>query len=229
MERVAGASRLDSYTAPGVFLAVRAGLPCPDAGSWQAWLADGEDRLARLAGPRVGRGRDAAYRVRLGQIAGVWRRNRHGGGLGPLLGARYRSAARLQQEIALSEELRARGLLTPRVLLGLARRRGLFWSQHLVTEELEGALTVFEARAQEPALAAAAALLPRLFEAGLWARDLHPDNLLWQARTGECAVIDLAGARLLGRPLTAGERRARMRRFVRYFRKHGGAVPAPFR
>ncbi|TAH37875.1 MAG: hypothetical protein EYC70_06730 [Planctomycetota bacterium] len=217
------ADGLDLRTGPGARLWVRRGLEEPEGGAWEAWLAEGEARLQRSAAERVGTGRGDARRVRIGARSGVWRVNRHGGLLGGLLDQRHASPARLQQEIELSEQLRARGLPTPAVLLGLALRDGLFWRQHLVTEEIAGARTVFEARNDPGALAAAGALLQRLFDAGLWATDLHPGNLLWQPDTRSCSVIDLAGARLLGRPLRSRERAARLARFRRFFAKHAGS------
>lgn len=183
---------------------------------------------ARDADAVLGHGRGAARRVVIAGRRGVWRTNRHGGVVGRLLGERFRRPTRLGEEITVSNALRARGLPTPLVLVGLALA-GIFWVQHLITEEVEDAVTVFEARDNPGALAAADALLDQLCAAGLWATDLHPGNMLWQEDCGRCWVIDLAGAVLKPRPLTEAERRARRRRFARYFRKHAGEVPAPFR
>ena len=216
---------LRTWRVPGCFFAHLDALADVSLADWRY---SGEAYLRRLAGSTAGQGRGQARRVRLGNYRGVWRTNRHGGLLGGLLGDRYLAPDRLQDEVALSQALRLRGLPTPAILLALAVRRGGFWRQHLVTEEVPEAETVFAARAQPEALAAAAALLERLFAAGLWMPDLHPANLLWQRKQGACFVIDLAGARLLNRPLTARERAARLARFRRYFQKHAGAVPAAF-
>jgi hypothetical protein len=195
-----------------------------------AWREEGELLLAAHAKEEefatAGRGRTRL--VALGGHEGVWRVNRHGGLLGGLRGDRYASPARLQDEVTLAGHLRALGVPTPPVLLALAARRGVAWRQHLVTLRVPEAVTVFAAREDTAAAAAARALLDRCWELGLWAADLHPDNLLWQAATGRCWLIDLAGARLLGRPLTARERAARDARFLRYFRKHADAVPAAY-
>ncbi len=192
------------------------------------WRRRGEAELAAASGEAFGAGRGHARRVELLGRPAVWRCNAHGGLLGGLFGRRFLSYDRLEEELTLSETLRSHGVATPEVLLALAQRSGLFWRQHLVTAEVPAAATVFDCRDQPAALAAAAALLEELFQLGLWAPDLHPANLLWQAAERRCWVIDLADCRLLGRPLTAGERRARLGRFARYFRKHGGEVPAPF-
>jgi hypothetical protein len=198
----------------------------------EAWLADAPERLeqaAAAAGGRVlGNGRGAARAVELGEdrVPGVWRINRHGGLFARLGDRRYRSAARLKREVCLVETLRRAKLPTPEVLLAYAHREGMWWQQHLVTAEVEGACTLFAAAEEEAALDAARRLMARLFAVGLWATDLHPDNLLWQPDQGTCWVIDLAGARLLGRPLRRGERRARVERFLRYFDKHAGRRPA---
>jgi hypothetical protein len=203
------------------------------------WLAGGEALLearAHAAGDRVlGTGRGAARGLEIGGRHGVWRVNRHGGLLGGLQGARYRSPDRLAREVLLSSWLRSQGVDTPEVLLALAVRQGGFWRQHLVTEEVRGARTVFEAREDEQALAAAEQMLERVFELGLWATDLHPGNLLWQPypephaeAPGRCWLLDLAGASLRNRPLHSAERQARRERFARFFRKHAGTVPARF-
>lgn len=214
---------------PRVRLWLAEGLSKEDPASW---LAGGEALLearAHAAGDRVlGTGRGAARGVEIGGRPGVWRVNRHGGLLGGLQGARYRSPDRLAQEVKLSAWLRSQGVLTPEVLLALAVRESGFWRQHLVTEEVLGAHTVFDAREDEAALAAAEAMLEQLFELGLWASDLHPGNLLWQPAAQSCWLLDLAGASLRGRPLDAGERAARRARFARYFQKHAGAVPPRF-
>lgn len=201
-----------------------------------AWADDGELLLAAQAGAAAGVGRGAARVLRLGGTAaaperaweGVWRTNRHGGWLGRLRGDAYASPARLAREVALVARLRRLELPTPPVLLALAARRGRRWRQHLVTARVPAAVTVFEAGADARAAAAAAALLEEAFDVGLWSPDLHPGNLLWQPESGHCWLIDLAGARMLERPLRAGERRARVARFLRFFVKHAGAVPAPY-
>lgn len=199
---------------------------------WPFWC--GPAGLLRLeeaaaAADRVlGEGRGAARAVTLQGEPGVWRVNRHGGALGGLLDDRYGGPGRLQEELALSERLRARDLPTPRPLLALALRQGPWWRQHLVTAEVPGAVTVHAAREDSAAVEAAGRLLGRLYDAGLWATDLHPGNLLWQAETGQCWVIDLAGAALRGRPLDAREREARTARFLRFVEKHAGGLPQGF-
>jgi len=208
------------------------GLDVDAERSWEPWLEAGEDLLeqaARGSDGIAGLGRGRARRVELAGRKGVWRTNRHGGLLGPFLGDRYRDPARLFREVWLSENLRAAKIPTPRVLLALALRRGLHWRQHLVTEEVEGARTVFAAREEPGVLEQAQAFLETLFDLGLWAPDLHPGNLLWEPRTRRIWIIDLAGARRKARPLDPGERRTRRKRFQRFFLKHGAEHPAPLR
>lgn len=195
----------------------------------QLWLADGELLITACAREAAGGGRGTARHVQIGPFAGVWRQNRHGGWLARWRGERFLSARRLAEEVAVVERLRRLEIPTPPVLLALATRRGRSWRQHLVTALVPEARTVFECREDASAAAAARALLEELFDVGLWAPDLHPANLLWQPGQQRCWLVDLAGARLLGRPLRAGERRAREARFLRYFEKHAGAVPAAFR
>ena len=198
---------------------------------WDSWLEDTEthlERSAQMCDGVIGVGRHPARKVHVGGLAAVWRVNHHGGLLGSVLKHRYASAQKLSQEIRLSQRLQEEGVLTPRVLLGYARVHGMFWKQHLVTEEVPDCQTVFAARKDRNALAAADALLDRVANLGLWATDLHPDNLLWQHKEQKCWLIDLAGARLLGRPLRPQEREARRARFIRYFAKHSGEVPTRF-
>lgn len=223
------------HQSSGCRLWLAAGLDGEDPAHWLAAGVEAlEQRAHQTGGGRVlGKGRGAARALTIGGRAGVWRHNRHGGVLGDLLGDRYVSSVRLAREVALSSTLRREGVATPEVLLALAERRGGWVRQHLVTEEVAGAVTVFDARDDDQALAAADALLDQVFELGLWATDLHPANLLWQADPdhpagGNCWIIDLAGAAMRIGPLRPQERAARRARFARYFQKHAGAVPARF-
>lgn len=195
-----------------------------------AWRESGELMLAALARGEAepGAGRGGVRAIAIGGFEGVWRVNRHGGLFGRLRGDRFATTARLRDEVTLAGHLRALGVPTPPVLAALAARRGGAWRQHLVTLRVPGAVTLFAARGDPAAARAALPLLERLHELGLWATDLHPANLLWQPATGRCWLIDLAGARLLGRPLTRRERAARLARFLRYFAKHAGAVPPDY-
>ncbi|MBC8327408.1 MAG: hypothetical protein H8E31_01520 [Planctomycetes bacterium] len=213
--------------APGFRLWRRRGLAGVDADRWRL---EGETLLAEAAGEAFDAGRGFVRRVDLLGRPAVWRVNAHGGLFGRILGRRFLSPDRLEEELTLSETLRGHGVQTPEVLVALARRSGACWRQHLVTAEVPGARTVFEAREQPLALEAADALLEELFRIGLWAPDLHPANMLWQEEEERCWVIDLADCRLLGRPLTAGEQRVRRWRFVRYFRNHDAHMESgPFR
>ncbi len=185
------------------------------------WLENGSRLLRERAGPSLGAGRGLVRRVQLGGRLGVWRQNLHGGLLGGLTGPCFLGLTRLEDELLLSETLLAHGISTPEILLAYAERTGICWHQHLVTAEVPGSATVF-ARAGDPrAQSASRELLERLFTIGLWAPDLHPANLLWQEAEQRCWIIDLADARLLGRPLTPRERASRRARYERYFRKHG--------
>lgn len=241
----------DSAASPQTYCDDQAWLSVSPAlaqgGDWTAWLNNGEaqlESLAQQADRVLGNGRGAARAVsfalpdaaraegtaRAGAVPanalhGAWRINRHGGLFGGLRGDRYRDAYRLQQEVTLSGALRFLGVNTPEVLLAYSKCHGKWWRQHLVTEEVRDAVTVFEARDSTEALQAATTLLDQLFSVGLWATDLHPGNLLWQAEQRQCWLIDLAGAELRPQALSPSERRSRVERFARFFRKHGGAEP----
>lgn len=222
---------LQRFQSPGSCLWVREGLRPSRVTDWQEWLQCGEEHLSQAAadaGEVLGKGRANTQLVRVAGRRGVWRRNHHGGLLGGLLGDRYWNFVRLQQEWQLSEKLRALQIQTPAVLLAFATRRNSWWRQHLVTEEVPEAVTLFAARHDDRALQAGLKFLTRLFDLGLWAPDLHPANLLWQERERRCWLIDLAGARLLPAALSERQRQVRLRRFSRYFAKHAGEVPPPF-
>jgi hypothetical protein len=157
--------------------------------------------IAKSAADRdVGRGRAVTPAVNIDGVAGVWRTNRHGGLLRGILGARYSGNQRLRSEIDVAARLNALRIHTPQVLLAVAVRDGMYWSQHLVTAEVEGAVTIF-------------------------ASDLHPGNMLWVAETQQAWVIDLAGAKMLEKKLNSKEREARLKRFERFFVKHAGQMP----
>ncbi|MDP7062606.1 MAG: lipopolysaccharide kinase InaA family protein [Planctomycetota bacterium] len=217
-------------------------------GDWESWLQDGESKLEALAlreDRELGTGRGAARAVAFESSAvqgaadgnpvaspgnsvlhGAWRINRHGGLFGGIRGDRYRDASRLQQEVNLSGALRFMGVHTPEVLLAYSKRHASWWRQHLVTTEIRDAVTVFDARESEEAMRAAGTLLEQLFSVGLWATDLHPGNLLWQKQAQRCWLIDLAGAELRPQGLSMSERRSRVERFARFFKKHAGSEPA---
>ena len=214
----------DAHRRPGRILWVRRGVELP--GDVEDWEKRGPELLRECAEDSRGFGRAQVRSIRFGQDMGVWRRNLHGGLLGNVLGPRFLTPERLTGEVVLSESLRVFGVPTPRVFLAWAGLRAGFWNQHLVTEEIPNAQTVFESRKDPQALRAGKELIERVFDFGLWAPDLHPGNLLWQPEEQKCWLIDLADAGLLGRPLGQAERLTRRARYLRFFRKHGGEVPA---
>ncbi|MDP6850371.1 MAG: lipopolysaccharide kinase InaA family protein [Planctomycetota bacterium] len=216
-------SSFECRTAPGALLWVRRGVELPSEAN--SWLQSGATNLETLAGEACGKGRGTARKIRLGELEGVWRKNLHGGLLRNVFGGHFLDVERLTEEVVVSETLRAQGVLTPKVLLAFAQRRGPFWQQHLVTEEVSSAETIFEVRDNPVAILKAMELLESLFQLGFWATDLHPANLLWQAEDERCWLIDLAMCSFLGRPLNPVERTARLHRFRRYFQKHGGSIP----
>ncbi len=208
----------------GTLLWVREGLDW--GGCEDQLIAGGVDYLEENSIPFDDGGRGGVRAIQFPHHQGIWRRNLHGGMLGNLLGARFPSTDRLTEEVYLSEALRANQVNTPQILLAYAKRHAGIWYQHLISEKLADSCTVFAARENPAALSAARTLLDDLFKLGFWAPDLHPGNLLWQESSQQVWLIDLADACLLGRPLTIVESKARLARYRRYFRKHGGEVPA---
>jgi tRNA A-37 threonylcarbamoyl transferase component Bud32 len=164
------------------------------------------------------------------------RRYRHGGLLRWVTGDRYADPDRPLRELELSDELRRRGLRTPRIVAFRARRTRPFgWRLELVSERVPGALdletwlsrlgrgTADDARRRRVARAVGAALAQAHLQ-GFAHVDLQPKNLLVEERTGSAPLlwwIDL-DACALARELSLGERRANLARLARAVEKRGG-------
>jgi hypothetical protein len=158
------------------------------------------------------------------------RRLRHGGLLGPLLGASFLGLARALAELRVTAALREAGAPVPRPVLALGRRRvGPLFECAVATVLEEGALDAlaFLESAPEPARVlraarAAGEAVRRLHDAGGRHADLHVKNLLIreQGELVECRVVDLDRARLeVG--LTPAERIAQLARLWRSLLKRG--------
>jgi len=118
----------------------------------------------------------------------AWRRYRHGGLFGWLLGERYLSVGRAARELALYRQARARGVPTLEPWAVRAVRRGLFWRLDLVTgaePDAKDLGTLYDAglagapRAlRAAAMAQAGRAVGALFRAGIQHPDLNITNLL---------------------------------------------------
>jgi hypothetical protein len=173
-------------------------------------------------------GRAPLLELRCGGTRLLLRRYTHGGLLRWLTGSRFGDPRRPFRELALAEDLRARGILTPRVIAARARRAGGFgWRLDLISERVEGAVdltrALFDAGTaarRRPLLEAAGRTVGELHRHGVLHADLTPRNLLVQRTLarGEPArlwVIDLDRTRRRA-SLTRGEREDNLRRLFRH-------------
>jgi 3-deoxy-D-manno-octulosonic acid kinase len=196
-----------------------------EAGALERWLGG-----AATAGE--GRAATALAALPGGRARVVVRRMRHGGWLGPLLGARYLDAERAARELDATAVLRARGAPVPEPVFALALRRGTCWAHALATVYEEGAADALAFLASAPgeervlrAAAACGAALRRFHDAGGRHADLQIKNLLVrEARAGaEVIVIDLdRGA--AGAPADPARRARELGRLWRSLVKRGVAA-----
>lgn len=154
------------------------------------------------------------------------RHYRRGGAVASLLGDRYLrlGTPRPFRELAASEEVRARGVETPRVMAATVYPAGAFYRGDLVTEFVEGARDLAEilfSDDEEPsrrrrAAAAAGALVGDLAEAGVHHRDLNAKNVLLvgEGEALRALVLDLDRCRLAAAG-TAAPRGSMLERLLR--------------
>jgi tRNA A-37 threonylcarbamoyl transferase component Bud32 len=186
-------------------------------------------RLLREAGAARGRDRTAVARL-AGRAERIHLRPlRHGGWLGPVLGARFPGLARPARELERTARLRAAGAPVPRPLFWVGRRAGLFWEIALATVHEEESVDAGRFLASSPAperLSAAAQAtgraLRRLHDAGGRHRDLHVGNLLLREAGGswEAIVVDLDRVRVHV-PVALGRRATELARLHRSLVKRG--------
>ncbi len=198
-----------------------------------AWVrsdleALGLDALWRESEPMrgsKGRGGVGTLLLRPGLTA-VVRPFRRGGALRSLLGDRYADAGRALAELAALERLRGEGVPVVVPLAALARKPRTFWRLRLLTERLDGAMSLPAFCAADPeargwAVESTAVTVRLAFEAGLVHRDLHPDNVL-VTRHGDkvrAALVDLDRATFL-KPLPQQAKDEMLVRMARYLARH---------
>ncbi len=218
-----------------------------DLAPWIAASGLGDPEAVLRDSPREGAGRGGVARVRAPGGGFVLKKYRRGGALAPLLPDLFAGRGRMIADLLAGARARARGVpcAAPGALF-LRRRAGLLWEGYLLSEEVEGAVTLARALGAPSALpggagggrrpvpddgpagarrlaSAAVALVRRLHDAGIIHRDLNLGNLL--VRGGELFIIDLDGARLVENPGT-GLRFSNLSRLDRsYVKLFGGAGP----
>lgn len=149
------------------------------------------------------------------------RHYRRGGAMATLLNDRYVRVGRARpfQEVGASVAARARGVNTPAVVAGAAYPAGLWYRCDLVTEVVPAARTLADVLHKEDgtrgwleAMAAAADLIRRLGDAGVFHVDLNAHNILFEE--GDVArgwVVDLDRTRILRRSSEGAKERMRVR------------------
>jgi 3-deoxy-D-manno-octulosonic acid kinase len=172
------------------------------AGDLTAWAAPRAERTVET-------GRGTVYAVRLGPILAAVRHFHRGGWMAPLLGDRYSdSPPRPFAELAVSERIRAAGVMTPRILAAIVTPIRFGYQADLATvwlepgHDLEALLTPnrYPPSHRAAALEAAGATIGRAHRAGLDHADLNLANVFVQPREAgrwTAALLDLDRARLV--------------------------------
>lgn len=230
----------------------------PEAEEWvRAALAEGRTLFeeARGAPDRIElRGRGPAYAIPApggtgntpasrGSRPARWlvRHYRRGGAVASLLGDRYLrlGTPRPFRELAASEEVRARGVETPRVMAATVYPAGAFYRGDLVTEFVEDARDlagILFSGDEEPsrrrrAAAATGVLVGDLAEAGIHHRDLNAKNVLLvgEGEALRALVLDLDRCRLAaaGTATAAGPMLERLLRSLGSFEADTGRTVRP--
>ena len=177
----------------------------------------------------IGTGRGAAYRTTLrGGIRAVIRFYRRGGPVAPFVRETYLGLRpRPLRELALTAEVRRRGVAAPEVLAVRVEGR-LLYRGAFITAEIPAATTLIEALRAAPDAAARQALAASagravavLHEAGVWHADLNLTNILVHPAPGGMAValLDFDRARVSVAPLGRRARRRNLQRLARSLAK----------
>jgi 3-deoxy-D-manno-octulosonic acid kinase len=161
-----------------------------------------------------------------------------GGSVATALGDRYlaRGTPRPFAEASVSDELRARGLETPRVIAAAVYRAGLFYRGDLVTELVpdaeELAEVLFDDRPaglaatadRKAALKETGALIHRLGRKGVRHVDLNAKNILvsWSGGVPSVYLLDLDRCRVGTHPVPVGSMVRRLLRSLRKFERRTG-------
>jgi len=181
------------------------------------------DAVAALAGRSTRqRGRTTWWELPCDEAAAaplVVRLYAHGGALGPLLGTRFLSAARMLEELRVHIHASLHGVPTSMPIALRVEQRGPFVTAHYVTRKLPGAVNLLDfctGPAAEAGLSAEqrrrlaraiAEAVSRMHDAGIRHADLNLKNLLLRETDGDPRVfiIDFDKARL-GQPPTLKQR-----------------------
>jgi 3-deoxy-D-manno-octulosonic acid kinase len=177
----------------------------------------------------VGTGRGGTYRATLaGGVRAVVRHYRRGGAVARFVRETYLGLRpRPLRELALTTEVRRRGIAAPEVLAARVEGR-LAYRGVLVTAEIPAASTLIEALraapdagAREMLAASAGRAVAALHDAGVFHADLNVTNILVHP-TPEgpaIALLDFDRARLTSGPMRRSARRRNLKRLARSLAK----------
>jgi Lipopolysaccharide kinase (Kdo/WaaP) family len=201
-----------------------AGRGCADA------IARGQADFLFEERPRApieaGSGRGVTARFTLAGKAVVGKRALRGGLFGPLLGGLYLGSRRVLDQVRTSERLRSAGVATPEIVAaGSERVLGPLRAHAIVSHELAGARNLLELAEDAPSpplrrqlLAACAALVRRMHDAGFLHADLNVGNLVLE-RGGATPVLNVVDLDH-GRFLNSVSPRRRFRNLARLLRSY---------
>jgi len=189
-----------------------------------------EAKSMRQASPFHGRGQICFYRFDNGDAALV-RAYRHGGMLRHVTGQFFFTwPPRPFRELAVTEEVRRRGVPTPEVLGACVERIwGPFYRGWLLSRELTGGHDFWAALRNElfsgpvatPLLEAVARSLRTMHRRGVYHADLNLKNILVRQERSEIKsyIIDFDGARLFAGAVPPDRAEKNLRRLYRSVRK----------
>ena len=174
-------------------------------------------------GPAEELGRGGTFRMSWpdGRRA-YYRKFRHGGLFGGILGHRYCTRGRLTRELEDSRRLTQLGIRVPVPILGRVERGFLGKRMAIVTESIEGSAffdVLKDGSVDRELLSKVGQAIAELQETGFRHRDMHPANLLI-GTDGEVHILDLEGGSWGGKK---GDTHAisSLVRLARYWEKHG--------
>lgn len=218
-----------------------------EAEAWVRTVLEGGETLYRAAARHpealVLHGRGETYAIPTpGGGEGRWvvRHYRRGGWMAPLLGDRYLGVGtpRPFAEVEASEETRARGVRTPRVLAAAVYPGGAFYRGDLVTEFVPGSRDLAEVLFgggrkglsgsvdRREALRAAGELIRRMARAGIRHPDMNAKNVLleWAGAAPTPWLVDLDRVSVEDEgdgPLADGMHRRLVRSLEKWEKKSG--------
>lgn len=194
-----------------------------------------EGRAIRAGMP--GEGRAGTVALRIGDLAAIGKRARHGGAA-RFLGGLYLGCRRVVRTLLSSTRLREAGVPTPSVLAaGWRRVLGPLHAHALITETVPGGVNLqtalgsrMSAADRRALLGASARAVRAMHDVGFLHADLNLANLVLERRPDgfRAHIVDLDRGRFES-ALTVAQRRSNIERLLRSWEKWrpGGIPPGP--